>query len=344
MRMNNQIPISRGSSVCSDGKVKRDGSLDAIRIFACILIVLMHSPLPSNDAGDGLLLCGLSYVTAPGIGLFFMVSGALLLKPKSSFDTFGFLKKRVVRVAVPLAFWSVVGIGLDMCGVKNAELGVLWFLYCITGLYLLTPVLVRWLDRASVREVEFYLLIWLGTLCVPFVRVFLSVNTGVESWLFYFQGYVGYYVLGAYMSRYYETGQSLLCRNKGTFAVLALMLIVGVPAVALLFDVKVDFYSLFWYLSATVALQSLLWWMVIRHYSKWWSVFAGVLASVSNLSFGIYLMHILVMRNVLWTLPWMAQMSLFVQIVVCAALTFVISMGLSWGVSKVKWINRVIGG
>ena len=344
MRMNNQIPISRGSSVCSDGKVKRDGSLDAIRIFACILIVLMHSPLPSDDAGDGLLLCGLSYVTAPGIGLFFMVSGALLLKPKSSFDTFGFLKKRVVRVAVPLAFWSVVGIGLDMCGVKNAELGVLWFLYCITGLYLLTPVLVRWLYRASVREVEFYLLIWLVTLCVPFVRVFLSVNTGAESWLFYFQGYVGYYVLGAYMSRYYETGKSWLCRNKGTFAVFALMFIVGVPAVALLFDVKVDFYSLFWYLSATVALQSLLWWMVIRRFSRCWSAYSGVLTSVSNLSFGIYLMHILVMRNVLWTLPWMVQMPLVVQIVVCATLTFVISLGLSWGVSKVRWINRVIGG
>ena len=342
--MNNQIPISRGSSVCSGGKVKRDCSLDVIRIFACILIVLMHSPLPSDDAGDGLLLCGLSYVTAPGIGLFFMVSGALLLKPKSSFDTFGFLKKRVRKVAVPLAFWSVVGIGLDMCGVKNDELGVLWFLYCITGLYLLTPVLVRWLDRASVREVEFYLLIWLVTLCVPFVRVFLSVNTGAESWLFYFQGYVLYYVLGAYMARYYETGKSWLCRNKGTFAVFALMFIVGVPAVALLFDIKVDFYSLFWYLSATVALQSLLWWMVIRHFSKRWSVFAGVLASVSNLSFGIYLMHILVMRNVLWTLPWMVQMPLAAQIIVCAALTFVISLGLSWGVSKVRWINRVIGG
>ena len=344
MRMNNQIPISRGSSVCSGGKVKRDCSLDVIRIFACFLIVMMHSPLPSNNAGDGLLLCGLSYVTAPGIGLFFMVSGALLLKPKSSFDTFGFLKKRVVRVAVPLAFWSVVGVGLDMCGVKNDELGVLWFLYCITGLYLLTPVLVRWLDRASVREVEFFLLIWFVTLCVPFVRVFLSVNTGAESWLFYFQGYVGYYVLGAYMSRYDETGKSWLCRNKGTFAVFALMFIVGVPAVALLFYVKVDFYSLFWYLSATVALQSLLWWMVIRHFSKRWSVFAGVLASVSNLSFGIYLMHILVMRNVLWTLPWMVQMPLAAQIIVCAALTFVISLGLSWGVSKVRWINRVIGG
>ena len=318
--------------------------MDAIRIFACILIVLMHSPLPSDDAGDGLLLCGLSYVTAPGIGLFLMVSGALLLKPKSSFDTFGFLKKRVVRVAVPLAFWSVVGIGLDMCGVKNDELGVLWFLYCITGLYLLTPVLVRWLDRASVREVEFYLLIWFVTLCVPFVRVFMPVDTGAESWIFYFQGYVGYYVLGAYMSRYYETGKSWLCRNKGTFAVFALMCIIGVPAVALLFDVKVDFYSLFWYLSATVALQSLLWWMVIRHFSKRWSVFAGVLASVSNLSFGIYLMHILVMRNVLWKMPWMSLMPTPAQIVACAALTFIISLALSWCVSKVMWINRVIGG
>lgn len=59
---------------------ERDLSLDIIRIIACVMVVIMHSPMPSSRA-NGLFLSSLSYFTAPCIGLFFMVSGALLLPP-----------------------------------------------------------------------------------------------------------------------------------------------------------------------------------------------------------------------------------------------------------------------
>lgn len=104
----------------------RDFSLDIIRILACVMIVLMHSPMP--DLGTaGVVLCGVSYLTAPGIGLFFMVSGALLLKKKMSkpFDTKLFLQKRFSKILIPLVFWSLVGWGLEQLGIRNTELGVL---------------------------------------------------------------------------------------------------------------------------------------------------------------------------------------------------------------------------
>ena len=59
---------------------QRDYALDLLRIVACVMVVVMHSPIPSADA-NGLLLSSLSYFTAPFIGLFFMVSGALILPP-----------------------------------------------------------------------------------------------------------------------------------------------------------------------------------------------------------------------------------------------------------------------
>lgn len=57
---------------------QRDTSLDIIRITACFMVVMMHSPLPSENANGAFLAC-LSFFTAPCIGLFFMVCGALLL-------------------------------------------------------------------------------------------------------------------------------------------------------------------------------------------------------------------------------------------------------------------------
>lgn len=53
----------------------RDISLDIIRVIAICMIVFMHSPIPGS--APGFILSGLSYITAAGIGLFFMVSGAL---------------------------------------------------------------------------------------------------------------------------------------------------------------------------------------------------------------------------------------------------------------------------
>lgn len=59
---------------------QRDLSLDLLRIVACVMVVMMHSPIPSNNS-DGIILSSLSYFTAPCIGLFFMVSGSLILPP-----------------------------------------------------------------------------------------------------------------------------------------------------------------------------------------------------------------------------------------------------------------------
>lgn len=59
---------------------QRDYALDLLRIVACVMVVMMHSPMPSADA-NGMLLSSLSYFTAPCIGLFFMVSGALIFPP-----------------------------------------------------------------------------------------------------------------------------------------------------------------------------------------------------------------------------------------------------------------------
>ena len=215
---------------------KRDYSLDAIRVIACTMIVLMHSPM-SGLGTSGIVLSGISYLTAPGIGLFFMVSGALLLKWNidKPFETKVFLRKRFTKILIPLIFWSLVGWGLDAHGVKNAELGVLWFMYCLAGMYLLTPILSRWLSVADVKEIEFYLLLWLVTLCVPFVKIFFPVNEGDTSWLYYFHGYVGYYVLGFYLQNYMERRISM--GRKLMFSLVFVCISVMLPIALLMWNV-----------------------------------------------------------------------------------------------------------
>ncbi len=339
MYASNQISYNSSSFI---QKYRRDSTLDAIRLIACLMIVLMHSPMPGLGT-SGAVLSGISYLTAPGIGLFFMVSGALLLKVKvgKPFETKSFLRKRFIKILIPLVFWSFVGWVLEQYGVKNSESDILWFMYCLAGMYLLTPILSRWLSVASIKEVEFYLLLWFVTLCVPFVKLFTIVNESDTSWLYYFHGYVGYYVLGFYLQNYWTRRMSV--GRKWMFALVFVCISVILPIALLMLDVEVDFYSLFWYLSVTVALQCVVWWSVVKRLMRNVAKLPSFVVELSRLSFGIYLIHILVMRNVLWETTWMQEMNGIVQIVVCTILTFTISALISWGISKIKYVKAIIG-
>ena len=137
---------------------------DVLRVLACLMVIVIHAPRP--DSGLSALTCtSVSLFCAPCMGLFFMISGALLLKGNGGkpFETRYFLRRRFTKILVPLVFWTLLGWGLEQCGVKNTEQGILWFMYCLAGIYLLTPILSRWLVLAKVKEIEFYLLLWLMT-------------------------------------------------------------------------------------------------------------------------------------------------------------------------------------
>ena len=339
MNNSNCFPDNNLLVIC---KMKRDVSLDVIRLIACLMIVLMHSPMPGLGT-SGMILSGISYLTAPGIGLFFMVSGALLLKSNvdESFETHVFLQKRFTKTLTPLLFWSLVGWGLERSGVKNAELSILWFMYCLAGMYLLTPILSRWLSMANVKEIKFYLLLWLVTLCVPFVKLLITINESDTSWLYYFHGYVGYYVLGFYMKRYW--GRSAPMGRNLVLVVAFIAISVILPIALLVLNVEVDFYSIFWYLSITVVLQCVVWWSVVQRLMRNVSKLPDFVVELSRLSFGIYLIHILVMRNILWKTDWMQNMNGILQVVVCSLLTFTISAMISLVISKIKYVRAIIG-
>ena len=118
---------------------------------------------------------------------------------------------------------------------------------------------------------------------------------------------------------------------------------VMLPIALLMWNVEVDFYSLFWYLSLTVALQCVLWWIIVKRLMRNVANLPRLVVELSKLSFGVYLIHILVMRNVLWKTEWMQGMNGIVQIVVCTILTFIISALISWGISKIKYVKAIIG-
>ena len=186
--------------------------LDVIRVMACCMIVLMHTPHP-NAGNPGYVVVPISFITAAGLCLFFMVSGALLLPIQTS--TFGFIKKRMGKIIFPTLFWSLIYLAAsciwDGMSIRDASIailsipfskqghGVLWFMYTLTGLYLLAPVISTFLKQSSKKEIEFYLLLWVVTLLYPWLKGVVVTDESPQGVFYYFSGYVGYFVLGYYL-------------------------------------------------------------------------------------------------------------------------------------------------
>ena len=90
---------------------------DLIRSVALFLVILLHSavePHPIVTQPDQAEVIRWWTVTVydtisqPGVPLFVMISGALLLRPSKSESMKVFFKKRLNRMVLPFLFWSTI--------------------------------------------------------------------------------------------------------------------------------------------------------------------------------------------------------------------------------------------
>ena len=236
----------------------RNATYDLMRVIACLMIICMHAPMPAPNAIP-LLLNATGYFMAPGLCLFFVLSGALLLP--TTLSARAFLRKRLAKILWPTLSFTAIYLALKYFSGEQVDWlaaiasipfspqghGVLWFMYTLIGLYLLTPIISPWLAKASRRELEFYLLLWAITLCYPLLQLIINIDTTVTGPLYYFTGYAGYFLLGHYLHKYPDALPLKHLALPTAIAVIA-------PIACKLGHIQVDFYSIFWYLSIFVAI------------------------------------------------------------------------------------------
>lgn len=206
---------------------KRYFGIDLIRVVACFLVMQTHAGeiYYIEDNGDLIrnekniwpgIFNSLARVCVP---LFVMISGYLLLPMKTDYSTF--LKKRFTRVSFPfIAFCIFYDIYYYIRGVIDiktmlinipkifinygSELGHLWFMYMIMGVYLLIPIFSPWIKSAKKEHFYFYFVIWLISSFSCYIHiafpqiwgeVYWNNNTVVQGFI----GDFGYAVLGAFI-------------------------------------------------------------------------------------------------------------------------------------------------
>lgn len=205
--------------------MKRRFDLDILRVLCMCAVVYLHAASTSFCNLENRPLWAISNAVnvfaTLAVPLFFMMSGALLLSQSSTADPAVALKRRVGKVLVPLLAWSAVMLlytALDQ-GREAALTGLktilsapantaYWFLYALIPMYLLSPALKVMTDGLDRRRWRYLLLLWLGlTLGLATVRGFLPQAWQIiltEHWTLNVNavgGYLGYFLLGAYLDR-----------------------------------------------------------------------------------------------------------------------------------------------
>lgn len=333
-----------------------------LRVVATLSVILLHaSAVPVLQFGKidlntwwiGNMLDGGVRFCVP---IFFMISGALLLS--KDYTLYSFLKKRFLRLIPPFIFWSLVYIAYNLArdyhngevitlreilrsilgGLYKGSSFHLWFVYSIMGLYLLMPFVRSWIKNATEKEVFYFLSIWGITICFnnPY---FGSYKPSIE--LMYFSGYIGYIILGYFLSH----NNNKLLNNKltGIFLILIGNLIT-ILGTYLMSKNHHSFNSTFYsYLTPNITCSAIGVFLLFKNFKIRSILYLKLVNLISNNSYGIYLVHVLVLDIMgHFGLNWKMS-SPFMSIIVITLVCFVVSSLIIMMMKKGKML-RVIAG
>jgi surface polysaccharide O-acyltransferase-like enzyme len=193
--------------------------VDVIRTVAIVGVILLHAAndltVQQMNQFEIVRWCTVDVyqsVGRLGVPLFLLLSGALLLLPSKVDEPLGvFFKKRWARIGLPFIFWGAAFFAWDFLvehqaftsnaiiqGVLTGPYYHFWYLYLLLGLYLLTPILRVVMARAGAKLIKYLLILWvLGASLIPVANLLTTYR--LDSNVFEFTGYAGYFILGAYL-------------------------------------------------------------------------------------------------------------------------------------------------
>ena len=335
---------------------------DALRALAIISVILVHV----FDGGTRHLIVA-EYSAVPslnwficsciinffriGVPLFLMLSGALSLGRDWTIRSF--LGKRLPRIIYPFVFWllflSVMLVlinsfihPLKIHGLfslitvgalgKNNYFYQDWFFWMILGTYLIMPIFNKWIQHSDMKELEYFLSIWLITCIFDFT---LKMQFPIK--LSYFTSPIGLVVLGYYL-RYTE--RELF--NKKYFAVILIIFsIASMMICSYMFSndtliYRFDRYAIFMALNAAGVF------LLFKNFNfNPKGILRDFITRIAQYSYGIYLAHVAVLSVMIEIFEKTLPYNLWTISLVLV--TLFVPMGLLYIFSKVPYLKDIIG-
>ncbi len=295
--------------------------VDVLKVFAIFAVILIHTSASlfysygTIDTHWWLIGNVVDSCTRWGVPILLMVSGAMLLDRSKWDETIQtFFRKRLKKILIPFLVWTTIYflwinkstiVEIDWITIKQAvstalQGGIYYhlnFLYYLLGLYIVTPIIRVFLKSAASKEIRYFLILWfLVNAVLPILERFLGISIGVQIYMA--TGFIGYYLLGYYINTYDI--------NKTQKVVIYILGIIGLVCTVIGTYVLTKasgspdewFYG---YLTPGIIFTSTAIMVFVKN-SKYMGILqhrkkcALLIGNISAASFGIYLLHPIVLE------------------------------------------------
>ena len=337
--------------------------LDILRIVSIFSVVILHVSAPflmsMQDNGIGWWWAGNIFDSATRwcVPVLIMISGKLILGQHKEEKIVVFLKKKLTRILIPLLSWSIIyflwnnmfNLRIDTSFILGFIINAfeghinthLWYLYMLTGLYLITPIIKPFVRESDKLNTKYFILIWFiaNGIFEFFGRLYVQ----------FFHWSIGYYILGISLGR-----EDLRLKKRIMIYILGIVGLVstvfGTYYLMILNNgtFQDDFYS---YLAPNVIFMAI--GVFILFKSIKWEKFVSregilykVTQSFNKTSFGIYLIHPLIIdifRNGYIGIKIGPMMfNYIIGIPVVSIMVFLISHIIIWAILRIPLLRKIV--
>lgn len=338
---------------------KRKYWIDFLKIIACLFVVVNHNLIylfeySGYNSFSHLFYSILMGIVKISIPLFLMITGYLLLSRNDNYEK---IIKRIFRVLIPLVIMTIIYSflyiekgNITIFGVfkqffKGPINASLWYLYALIGIYLCVPFIKRMIKGFKDKDYLFFLICFL---ILPSFIPIIEKEFSLEVSDFFVAGsfplIVSYLVAGIYLTK--------IKLNKKYFFISILLFIVStVFSIFYMYKPYLEMGILSYFYDSWnnlfTVLSGLSFFYIFRYVfenKNFNETLKNILGLGSNVSFGIYLIHVII-SQLLFNSSFIKAIFLFnsyIGIVIFCIIAFVFSGALVYCLKQVPVVKKFL--
>jgi surface polysaccharide O-acyltransferase-like enzyme len=296
----------------------------------------------------------------PCVPLFVMASGFLLLSPEKTDEPLSlFFKKRLSRIALPFIFWGITyfawrflvndeafAYGSIIQGFNTGPYYHFWFLYMLLGLYMITPIFRVLVAHSQRKILKYFLAIWfLGTAVIPLLN--LQTSFSLDSNLFVFVGWIGYFLLGAFLKSV-KIKTLFFCTLLSVGWILTMIATYFITASV----GGLSSYFFYDYLSANVIMASVGLFMLLyriprRQLENISSRLKWLIHKIGQNTLSIFMLHVIILesfqKGFFGFKISVTTINPAIEIPLITGVTLFVCLGIIWSAKKIPFVEKIIG-
>ena len=346
----------------------RQTNMDLLRILACVMVIMQHTAVNSYYAfgsGSRWLVCNFFEVLVrPDVPVFFMLSGSLFLNREKPVPASRLLRKNALKLIIIYLVWTFfyAFVGGGAAGVDSLESlhaflyqalmdrkYHMWFLPSMFSIYVCLPLLYHAVNGEDARQektLEYAVVMFLVLNILIQTISSLGVSdsiimTSIGSIYYFFGGYCGYFLLGAYVGRL-DSDRFKTCHV--VLAYVAVFLVHFGLSTAHAYHYQIASQFLYDSFSLPVCLETVLLFILFQkmcrvNFPEW---LRKVSCEVANCTLGIYVLHVYVLETIGTRTGGLLLQGhhTVISIPVTVAAVFICSLIMVWVLRKIPFVGR----